>query len=563
MEKAKRRTILISCLIALVLVVALMAALFLRSNTRKPLEIESLSAVQCENLNTLCRVWGLAKYHHPVLASGARNWDKELITLLPEVLQASDREQAHALLAQWVIGLGEVTQGVPYDYAAYNISAVLSPEYTWLEAEALSPQLKAALTPLLSTFVEKRSKGPFYYTEMIRPSFSNEKEYANMNEADDGLRFVALFRYWNMIEYYFPYKNLMDQDWDSVLEEFIPRMIEGDGLGYMGTMAELVARIQDSHAVFYGGRSEWGNFWGSKMPSFTFEIVDGQVVVNNLTNLLMPGDVITRCNGLPMDELIAQKLRYLSVSREDAATNRLAVYLFATNEDSMLLDLVRQGEAMRIEVPCSSNNIREEATSASYERLDGNIGVIYPRTIKKGEIDAIMAEFADTQGIIVDMRQYPSVPIVFDLANYLLDRKVTYFRMFFPDDICPGQFYTTVLPSFICGTENPNYYKGKVVILMNGDTISQSETTVMALRQAPRATVIGTNSAGANGDVVTLTLPGGIQTSFSGFGILTPEGGQTQRIGLAPDIVCKPTIEGITKGRDELLEAAVLYIQGQ
>ena len=319
------------------------------------------------------------------MVSGARNWDKELLTLLPEVLQASDREQADALLAQWVIGLGEVTQGEPFDYAAYNMNAVVSPEYTWLEAETLSPQLKAALTPLLSTFVEneKRSKGPFYYNAMIRPSFSNEKEYANLNKADDGLRFVALFRYWNIIEYYFPYKNLMDQDWDSVLEEIIPRMIEGDGLGYMGMMAELVAHIQDSHVMFYGGRSKWGNFWGSNVPSFTFEIVDGQVVVNNLTHLLMPGDVITACNGLAMDEVIAQKLCYLSVSREDAATNRLSGYLFATNEDSMLLELVRQGEAMRIEVPCSSDNIREKTTLASHERLDGNIGVIYPDNIKK------------------------------------------------------------------------------------------------------------------------------------------------------------------------------------
>ena len=56
MEKTKRRAISKTCLIALVLVAALTAALFWRSNIREPLEIESLSAVQCENLNTLCRV---------------------------------------------------------------------------------------------------------------------------------------------------------------------------------------------------------------------------------------------------------------------------------------------------------------------------------------------------------------------------------------------------------------------------------------------------------------------------------------------------------------------------
>ena len=39
--------------------------------------------------------------------------------------------------------------------------------------------------------------------------------------------------------------------------------------------------------------------------------------------------------------------------------------------------------------------------------------------------------------------------------------------------------------------------------------------------------------------------------------------GQTQRVGLAPDIEVHPTIEGIKEGRDELMEAAIAYIQEQ
>ena len=50
---------------------------------------------------------------------------------------------------------------------------------------------------------------------------------------------------------------------------------------------------------------------------------------------------------------------------------------------------------------------------------------------------------------------------------------------------------------------------------------------------------------------------------FTSIGIYTPDGGQTQRIGLTPDIKVHPTIEGIKEGRDELMEAAVSYIQEQ
>ena len=47
---------------------------------------------------------------------------------------------------------------------------------------------------------------------------------------------------------------------------------------------------------------------------------------------------------------------------------------------------------------------------------------------------------------------------------------------------------------------------------------------------------------------------------FSGVGILTAEGEQTQRVGLSPDIYVEPTVSGIKEGKDELIEAAVQYI---
>lgn len=92
---------------------------------------------------------------------------------------------------------------------------------------------------------------------------------------------------------------------------------------------------------------------------------------------------------------------------------------------------------------------------------------------------------------------------------------------------------------------------------VNFDNESQSEFTIMALRQSPNAVVIGSPSIGADGNVVTLALPGGIRFAITGLGIYTPDGGQTQRSGLQPDVECYPTIEGVRDGRDELVEKAI------
>jgi len=48
---------------------------------------------------------------------------------------------------------------------------------------------------------------------------------------------------------------------------------------------------------------------------------------------------------------------------------------------------------------------------------------------------------------------------------------------------------------------------------------------------------------------------------ISGIGVYYPDGKETQRLGIVPDLVVKPTIEGIKKGKDELLEKAIELIR--
>ncbi len=60
-----------------------------------------------------------------------------------------------------------------------------------------------------------------------------------------------------------------------------------------------------------------------------------------------------------------------------------------------------------------------------------------------------------------------------------------------------------------------------------------------------------------------IILPGGIPTGISGIGVYYPDGSETQRVGIVPDIEVKPTIEGLKAGRDEVLEKAIEIIEQQ
>jgi C-terminal processing protease CtpA/Prc len=98
-----------------------------------------------------------------------------------------------------------------------------------------------------------------------------------------------------------------------------------------------------------------------------------------------------------------------------------------------------------------------------------------------------------------------------------------------------------------------------VVVLVDESSQSQAEYTSMALRAAG-AKIVGSTTAGADGNVSPFTLPGGLSAMISGIGVFYPDKKPTQRIGIIPDVEVKPTIAGIRAGRDEVLEAALCQI---
>jgi len=83
------------------------------------------------------------------------------------------------------------------------------------------------------------------------------------------------------------------------------------------------------------------------------------------------------------------------------------------------------------------------------------------------------------------------------------------------------------------------------VQLINEAAISQSEHTYLFFESATDVTFIGTPTAGANGDVTYMVLPGNLQLSFTGHNVRHADGRQLQRVGIQPTIRVAPTIRGL------------------
>ncbi len=102
---------------------------------------------------------------------------------------------------------------------------------------------------------------------------------------------------------------------------------------------------------------------------------------------------------------------------------------------------------------------------------------------------------------------------------------------------------------------------GMTVMFVDERTIRHAGQTGLILDAANGTRFIGSRSAGANGDEMTIVVPGNITIWRSRVSVRHADGRRPQRVGLAPGIEVAPTIKGIQEGRDDMLERAVEYAQ--
>ena len=542
------------------------------------IEISQLSDLQSESLYKLCKVWGYAKYRHPSVIDGSLNWDAELFRVMPDVLAAGSPDEANTVLYLWLSQF-PFTAAEPGSTARLWLdlqeeAGGISADAGWIsDTDLLGEALSGYLTDLSQVYTADRGDSYASFDITAKVSFDNEQSLPCSPE-DDGVKLLALFRFWNIYEYYSPNVSITKIDWDEALKQGIPKIVQTDTYrDYVLALAETAALTGDAHIAVRDPEDTIDNYYGTYFLPCRFQTAEGQVVVSETsdsesTDSLQRGDVITAVNGIPIDERIETLSRYIAVPEDGKISSVMDSSLLKSDQDKARVDVIRNGAPLSLTVKCSESSFRSTENLSSRLISDGRIGYLNPTVSSENELKQIMSKFQDTEGIIVDLRYYPSNFIRRLLGEHLIPEPAQFATMSLPNPVAPGSFYfndncisgSGYLRS--TGEDDTEYplYQGRTVILMGDTSVSRSEFTIMALRQTPGAVVVGSPSLGTDGDVVDVSLPGQISFSISGLGVYTPDGGQTQRIGLTPDIECRPTVEGIREGRDELVEKAVEII---
>ncbi|WP_181276791.1 S41 family peptidase [Arcticibacter pallidicorallinus] len=524
------------------------------------------------SLDVLCQLWGYLKYHHPAVARGRYNWDNELIRTLPLVIQATSQAEVSQVLEKWVGGLQAIspcTQELKID----GDRVLIASDYGTLFTNTI---LSADLKEKLRTW-SRPCGDNHYYVNLHGPSprFVHEESF-NSIYPDAGLRYLALCRYWAAIQYFFPYRDLMSEAWVSALRQHMPEIIAAADVNkYTIAMTKLVAKTGDSHAFISSGVLD--AIKGKYIFPVKARMLKRKMIVTGfysdtlgLGKKIKPGDEIVAINGIKIKKLINTYSDRVPASNSAAGfRDMIRDYLLRSNDSGFVVKTKRSGKYKTIRQQGKLYSLTNwYSTDFSHNFYDstllvmpGNIGYVHGPSFKASELRDLVDRLGKTKGLIIDLRGYPSDELTYDsngrtksLVNYIKSGVSPFVRFTHGTLLKPGAFLLE--PSTEIGSVEGEHYSGRVIVLVDEYTQSNSEFVVMALQSAANVTILGSQTAGADGNTTSIDLPGAITASFSGLGVYYPDGICAQRVGVKIDVYVKPDISSIRKGKDKQLDKA-------
>jgi C-terminal processing protease CtpA/Prc len=406
-----------------------------------------------------------------------------------------------------------------------------------------------------------------------------DQPYAEMIFPNSEYRLLALFRYWNVVNYFFPYKHLIGDSWETVLPRYIPKFeANTDAADYQLTVRELVTEMHDSHGGVRNANAASEKF-GTHLPPVLMGYIENKSVVTKVLNDKLPiktGDVVLAVDGETVEKRREFLARYTAASTPQWLMRSVNGRLLLGPKDSVVKLRVQAIDGATRDVELTrSEPITDpkwfqllERSTPVMQVLPSGYGYVDLDRLQAGEVDKMFVMIKSTPAVIFDMRGYPN-GTAWPIAPRLTDKGNVVAALFYRPILEATGLTNSELAeasySFSQRIPDPqgDIYKGKVVVLINEDAISQAEHTCLFFEAATDVTFIGTPTAGANGDVTFMVLPGNLAISFSGHDVRHADGRQLQRVGIQPTIKVAPTIRGLVDGRDEILEAAVKFLQSQ
>jgi carboxyl-terminal processing protease len=423
---------------------------------------------QGARLSALVKVWGLLKYFHAGVAEGTVNWHLALVDELPLIQAAQSKAEFNDEIVRLVrsVGSPRLAAGADLDRPETD------PAFQWLDDDRLfDPLTIRELKTVRNAVVSGNNRYVRGVTGVGNPDFGRESAYDLPAYPSVGMRFLALARFWNMVQYYAPNRDVTDRPWSDVLPLLLPHFLEAaDGNAYHLAACELTASLDDAHA--FTTSSTLSLAWGLNSPPIRTRYIESETVVTDVFDTLSrgadvrPGDIVIDINGVKTADIRSRLHGSTWGSNEGSRQRNIDTLVLRTNSNTVTLGISRFGVRKEVGMTAyaiadvSAEAARIDALPPKWRVLDGNIGYVHMGRLLTSDVPAMIAGLPNTAAIVFDVRNYPN-GTMYDIANWLNPAGrpfVTFTRPLFEK---PG---TMQLETWIDAgptSPNPNHYPGE------------------------------------------------------------------------------------------------------
>lgn len=504
-------------------------------------------------------VWGLLKYHHSEVSKGNYNWDEIFVENIDKLEGVQTQINLDAFLLNFVLSVKESkikTETNKDNLFTENF------DYNWIEQYSGNKELY----PKLKQLENNTSIGNYYTSKSGIPTFENEKGFKAFDHKIKSHRLLELFSFWNVIQYHYVNKYLMDKNWFGQLDHFIDSFVNCNSqLEYELAKTNLITSLNDSHS-FYSSKTVIDSLFKFK-PPFAIINVNDTLVVKGIYNKLGEkddlklGDLIVEINDLDIKSFQKQKIGSMFSSSNDTFFKKWTRWLMCNTEDSIKVKIKRKDSVttkyIHLYKTFSKDETHSDLTFFSYKKewqlIDDNIGYINLKTISKEDIKKAFEEFSNTNGIIIDLRNYPRNIRESDITQHTYPDRKEFIKVLSPLGNRPSlanfdkPSISVIIDPFKSGGKNSKYYNKKIILLVNHTTQSMAEYIGMAIQASPTCVTVGETTSGVPMNIAVFKLPDGTEFRFTVLGAFYPDGTGAQRKGLKIDHYVNETTSNFTE----------------
>ena len=375
--------------------------------------------------------------------------------------------------------------------------------------------------------------------------------------ADRATRLASVAIAWNVFEHFYPYFDDVRTDWRTSLRETLTRAaIDRDEETFLLTLRLMVAQLRDGH----GNVVHKSAMQPATLP-VAWDWIENTLVITRAApgdTSVRSGDAVLEVDGRPAAEALAERERYISGATPQWLRWRALAELASGRPGEEVALTVRTGAdpPRRLVMKRSVAQPVKEARPEKLVEIRPGIYYVDPARLTDREFTAALAPLAGARGIVFDMRGYPTMSPVF--IQHLIDAPVQSAQWQVPVITRPDRVGMTFDGS---GRWNlpplAPRLAGKIAFVTDGRAISYAESCLGIVEHYKLGEIVGGPTAGTNGNVNPLTLPGGYTIAWTGMKVLKHDGSRHHGVGIQPTLPVRRTIKGVTEGIDELLERAV------